>query len=118
MINLNAYDSVEPNFYNATWVNPYYKRLYSKEIEYKYYYSLFKRYNTNNRRYDYYLFMTNKHRTDIVLYSTMLSKDKTIKINLSPIWNDTNLNNIKQESRINFEKVEEDEDGCLYYLDI
>lgn len=118
MININAYDVVEPNFYKTTYVRPTYKKLYSKEIKYKTYYGLLQRYNSTTRSHDYYLFMTNLLKDDIKLYTTGYDKNGTIKINLGTIWYNTNLKYVTKDSGITIKLIEEDEDSALYYLDI
>ena len=117
-LNLNPYDKVENQFNNKTWINPKYKKLYSKEIEFKPYYSFLQRYNKNSNTYDYYVIFSNVQYDDINWHSTTTNKNKAITINLSSIWNKSTLNRIKTPESISLIKKEEDKDSVIYYIDV
>lgn len=116
-MNLSAYDAVENNVFADTWVNPTYKKLYSRSIEYYPYYAFLKKYNKNTKSNDYYIAMlknTNSH----VQCRSVIMNNKVIKLDLSPIWSKSSLCKIKERTSISIEEVERNEDGVIYYLDI
>lgn len=116
-INLNAYDKIEVNYNNKTWVNPVYKKLYSKQIEFKPYYAFLERYSSSTKTYDYYIIFSNVQYDDVNWHSTNTRKG-TIMLNIGSIWNKTKLRDIRKIEFIDLEKVEEDKDSIIYYLNI
>lgn len=116
-MNLNAYDAVEANIYNNNWINPIYKKLYSRSIEYHPYYAFLKKYNKESKTNDYYIAMlddTNNHAN----CRSVVINNKLIKIDLSPIWTTSSLCKLKERTCINIEEVDRNKDGVIYYLDV
>ena len=116
-MNLNLYEKVDINR-NKTWVDPVYKNLYSKELEDFSIFTILKRYNPKDRCTDYFLCLTNNpdinHKWDCVTKT----KGGTTKIRLFNFWNLLPFQNKRKEFDIVISKVEEDEEGVIYYLDI
>lgn len=116
-MNLNIYDKVEIS-YNKTWINKYYKKLYSREIPYYSAYTILTRYNPKDRCNDIFLVVTNKPDDEHLWNSVTETKSGITKINLSPYWRILNMMNKPNEFEVDIEKVDSDEDGAIYYLDI
>lgn len=116
-MNLNCYDKVEIP-YDKTWIDTYYKRLYSREIPKYNAYAIMTRYNPKERCNDIFLVLTNNPDDNHVWYSTMQTKTGILKINLVPYWHILNMASKPRECEVSIEKVEEDEEGVIYYLDI
>lgn len=116
-MNLSAYDAVENNIYANTWINPAYKKLYSRNIEYHPYYAFLKKYNKHTKSNDYYIVMLNNTNNKVQCRSVIIN-NKVIKLDLSPIWFTSSLCKIKERTSISIEEVERNEDGVIYYLDV
>lgn len=116
-MNLSAYDAVENNIFANTWINPVYKKLYSRNIEYHPYYAFLKKYNKHTKSNDYYIVMLN-NTNDKVQCRSVIINNKVIKLDLSPIWFTSSLCKIKKRTSISIEEVERNEDGVIYYLDV
>lgn len=117
-MNLSAYDAVEAKYNTGSWINPTYKRLYSKDIEYHPYCVFLKRYNNKLKVMDYFIAMVDDITNHADCHGVVRAKDNTIKIDLSPIWNITSLRNIKERTLISIELKDKSSDGIVYYLDI
>lgn len=117
-MNLNNYDAVEPINNKGSWVNPIYKKLYSTEIEYHPYFSFLKRYNIKLNCTDYYIILSDNPIPNIENRGVVKDKNGKIKINLTPIWNDTNLRLITETTTINIIPTEKTDNGIIYYIDV
>lgn len=116
-MNLNIYEKVEINR-TKTWVDPKYKKLYSREIENYSMFTILKRYNPKEKCTDYFLVVSktgdNEHRWDCVT----TTRSGIVKINLVNYWHLLPFQFNQKEFELIIEKVEEDETGVVYYLDI
>ena len=54
-MNLNAYDNVNDSATLKTWIDPYYRKLYSREIKFYPFFTMLKRYNDKIKRDEFYL---------------------------------------------------------------
>lgn len=115
-MNLNAYDSMTPIC--KTWIDPGTKKLYSDEIPYYRCYTFLKRYNQTTKEDDYYIAFSNEETTDRFWYRTYLTKSKSIKVDLIPIWNISRLNKINVKQEVNVDIDSKSEDGVIYSIDI
>lgn len=115
-MNLNAYDSMTPSFH--TWVTPDNKKLYSDIIPYYRFYTFLKRYNNSNKEYDYYIAFSNKEDATRRWYRVYLTKSKSIKLDMTPIWNQSIFRNVNVKQEISVNIDEEYEDGVVYHIDI
>lgn len=115
-MNLNNYDKVEIN-YNTTWVDPMYKKLYSRELEYHPYYTFLKRYNPKIRNHDYYIALFDEIREDVVCHD-INTKKGVMKLNLKPIWYNTSLVRLNKKIIISLTIEEKYDNGIIYYIDI
>lgn len=115
-MNLNAYDSMTPSFH--TWVTPDNKKLYSDIIPYYRFYTFLKRYNNSSKEYDYYIAFSNKEDATRRWYRVYLTKSKSIKLDMTPIWNQSIFRNVNVKQEISVNIDEEYEDGVVYHIDI
>lgn len=118
MINLNAYDIMESNITTGTWVNPYYRKLYSTELKHFTFYTFMKRYNIKFRRYDYFIVLSNDEIPNAVSRGVTTNKRGNIKLDVSTIWNTTSLAKLRKETIVSVELIDEDEESAVYYIDI
>lgn len=116
-MNLNLYEDVNVDR-NKTWIDPVYKKLYSKEIPYYSVYTILKRFNPTEKRNDFFLVLTNKPDDVHSWYGVTQTRNGIIKINLNTIWNSLPIKDRKSIIGINIECKDSDEDGIIYYLDI
>lgn len=116
-LNINAYDKIEVNYNNKSWINPIYKKLYSNEIEFRNYYAFLERYNNQINAYDYFVILSDVQFDDINWHSTVKRKNN-ITLSLQSIWNKANLNRIHQKEFISLSKVDSDKDSIVYYINI
>ena len=116
-MNLDLYERIDINRLK-TWVNCVRKKLYSKEIERYAMFTILKRYNPKENCTDYFLVLSNSgdntHKWDCIT----LTKSGIVKINLANYWHLLPFAGKKGEFNVIVEKLEEDEDGIIYYLDI
>lgn len=117
-MNLSAYDVVENKYMTGSWIDPNYKKLYSKEIEYHPYYAFFKRYNNKLKVNDYFITLVDNEIPNVTCHSVIRTNKGLIKIDLAPIWNTTNLKNIIEKTIISLEIKDKSDDGVVYYLDV
>ncbi len=116
-MNLNIYNKVEIP-YDKTWIDKYYKRLYSREIPKRNAYAIMTRYNPKQKCTDIFLVLTDKPDEAHIWHSTFQTRTGILKINLAPYWHTLHVDNQPREFEVNIEKVDEDENGAIYYLDI
>lgn len=117
-MNLNAYDAVEIDVSsNSNWVNPLYKKLYSKDIEFHPYYTFLKKYNSKTKSNDYFIAMLDDTNSHAQCRSVVI-KNNVINLNLAPIWFISSLCKLKERTFISVEEVERNKDGVIYYLDV
>ena len=116
-MNLNIYEKVEINR-TKTWVDPKYKKLYSRELDLYPLFTILKRYNPTDKCIDYFLCLTregdSEHKWDCVTRT----KTGITKINLSSCWHLLPFKDRLTEFEIIIEEVDRDETGVVYYLDI
>lgn len=115
MINLSAYDNV--TIVHDTWIDSKYKRLYSKSIPYRPFFTLLKRYNNEDNRTDYYLVLSDEVTPDKVFKGVAKSPKKFLKFDLSTFWKDLDIGNIGV-AEISYERVESADNADIYYLDL
>lgn len=116
-MNLNIYEKIDIDK-TKTWVNCTYKNLYSKEIRRYSMFTILKRYNPKEKCVDYFLVVSDngdsEHKWDCITFT----KSGILKINLFNYWHLLPFANKQGEFNVIIDKVEEDEDGAIYYLDI
>lgn len=112
-MNLNAYDKFEINK-DKTWINTYYKKLYSREIKYRSYYTFLTKYNQNLNSYEFYIAFSDNFDSKVNVHKPY-KKGKTILVDLNPIWNKIPIYK-KFEYEIDIELVDTQEDGEIYLI--
>lgn len=118
-MNLNAYDDIKEKLDKTkTWVDVKRKILFSREIKYRPYISLLKRYNSTTSSISYFIAMLNKTDDHKNCKPTITDNYGRIKIRLSSIWADTYLTHINSNCNIVLNLIESDEDGDIYLLDV
>lgn len=118
-MNLNAYDNIKEKINKTkTWTDIKRKLLISREIKYRPYYSLLKRYDVQKNVVSYFIAMLDKPPLDKVSYNTMTDDYGRIKLNVSSIWDETYLNKLETNCNICCNLVETEYDGDIYLIDI
>lgn len=116
-MNLSAYDdSIVTVDKTKTWINYRSKTLSSHQIKYRNYHCLLQRYNPNTDDYNYYIAMCDspiKGRTFVHNYH---NNNGRVRISLAPIWNNTSLVKVSQDTNIEIKLVEEQDDGEIYQI--
>lgn len=115
-MNLSAYDVIKGINRSATWIDPKYKKLYSREIKSRAFYGFAKNFNPNNNEYNYYLILTDNN-TDDNTFVRVIDRFKPLKIPLNRIWLDISVN-ITNATNINVINVEHSDDTDIYLIDI
>lgn len=118
-MNLNAYDNVIDQIDKTkSWIYIKKKQLISREIKYRRYNTILKRYNSKTKCYSYYIAMLDEPDITKVCSITKLDNYGRIKINIANIWNETSLRNIDKDCNIDVQLYESTDDGDVYILDI
>lgn len=113
-MNLSAYDVIKQINYLKTWVDPRYKRLYSRELpDYKFY-SFAKKYNPDNNVTDFYIILHNNIDTDLIIHPVIIDKRVT-KLYLKDIWNESPLRTITNIENIKLDIDDNTQDDCIIY---
>lgn len=118
MINLQTYDAVKTIVDYWIWIPV--KVLYLKNIPFRKYYCFLCRYDTTNREYDYFLYLSdNKIEIEgCKCYSTNRNKSGTIKVSLSDIWDVLNINTNATNKRVDISLNEQDNNGEVYLINL
>lgn len=118
-MNLNAYDNITEKLDKTkTWVDIRKKNIISREIKYRPFTCILKRYNVKTNITSYFIAMLNNPPTDRKYKSTVCDDYGRVKINISSIWKETYLSRLNSNSNIDCELVESDEDGDIYFIDV
>lgn len=116
-MNLNAYDDIKEKVDKTkTWVDIRKKTILSREIKYRPYVSLLKRYNTKCRVYEYYIALSLNRPLDKTSSKPLKDNYGRVKIRVGQIWTETSLNELDKDNNIDIEFVEQQEDGEIYRL--
>lgn len=118
-MNLNAYDNVTEKLDKTkTWVDIKSKTIFSKEIKYRPYISLLKRYDVRINSSFYYLALLDEPPIDRKYKTTFVDEYGRIKFNISSIWKETYLTRLGSNCNICIDLVESEVDGDVYLLDV
>jgi len=118
-MNLNAYDDVSPVINKrATWIDIKKYQLLSREINYRKYVTISKRFNTETSEYEYFIILLDNLPANRSFSHTKKDDYGRIKINLTAIWFDSSLCSYKQNTNITIEHIEESDDGDVYKLNV
>lgn len=118
-MNLNNYDNIKEKIDKTkTWIDIRKKQLFSKELKYRPYISLLKRYNPKHHAYTYFIALLDDIPVNKEYSRTICDSYGRIKINLSSIWDDTYLNTLDSACNIMCNLVECEDDGDVYSIDV
>ena len=118
-MNLNAYDSITEKIDKTkTWIDTKKCILLSREIKYRKYYVLSRRFNTELNTYDYFIILLDEKPTDRVSYQTRIDDYGRVKIRLYDLYRESTLSNLEKDTNISITKVEHQDDGDIYQLDV
>lgn len=118
-MNLSAYDKVENKTDKGkTWVDIVNKRIVSREIKFRSYYTLLKRFNRYLGTDDYYLACSDELITDTKCRNTIRDNYGRLKFNVGSIWKDSTLKDLSNNDNVSIKLVDKQEDGEVYYLNI
>lgn len=113
-MNLNLYDNVKERIDKTkSWINAEYKLLFSREIKFRPYFSIMKRYDTERETYDFFIAMMDFPVVNKTCKKSKKDKYGRTKIPLTSIWNERNF----VDSNINVHLVDTSEEGEVYLLD-
>ena len=119
MINLNAYDNITNKIDKTkTWINVEKHLLISREIKFRKYYTLAKRFNPNTNNYDYFIILLDDKDNNRNCYNTKLDDYGRIKIRLNELYNDSDLKYLEQDCNIDIKLIEHEISADVYQLDI
>ena len=98
-MNLNAYDTITDKVDKTkSWINITKHLLLSREIKFRKYYVLSKRFNTETKVYDYFVILLDEQPTDRVSYNTRLDDYGRVKIRLHELYNESDLANLEKDT--------------------
>lgn len=118
-MNLNAYDDVSPVINKqATWIDINKTQLLSREIKYRKYVTISKRFNPETSEYEYYIILLDNLPANRSYTNTKKDDYGRIKINLLPIWNECSLCSYNKNINIELKHIEHSDDGDVYQLDV
>ena len=118
-MNLNAYDNVTEKLDKTkTWIDIRKKTIFSREIKYRPYTCLLKRYDVKTGTNIYFIAMLNNPPTDRKYKYTVCDDYGRVKINISSIWKETYLSRLGNNCNIMCNLLENDDDGEIYSIDV
>lgn len=118
-MNLNAYDNITNKINKQlTWIDVNRKELLSREIKFRPYVVLSKRYNPELKQYDYFIILLDDRPVDKTCTRTKYDNYGRIKIGLKTLWEETTLANYEKDENISLTLVDSADDGDVYKLDI
>lgn len=118
-MNLNAYDNItEKTDKTKTWVDIKKQLLYSREIKYRPYHCILKRYDVKTNTTSYFIAMLDTTPKERKCKHTALDDYGRVKISLSSIWKDTYLTRVNNNCNIQCELIENESDGDIYSIDV
>ena len=116
-MNLAAYDSMIDNFTDHTYIDEYYRTMYSMDIEFRTNYCFLSKYNSETKATDIFICMSDEREDGYKWFLTTKTKIGRVKIDLKPIWNNLPLKAIDFNQRTPIKEVDRQEDCIIYKLD-
>ena len=118
-MNLNAYDNITEKIdKNKSWINIHKKQLFSREIKYRRFVCLLKRFNNKTNTNSYFIALLDNPPEDRNYKLTKKDDYGRIKISLASIWKETYLVHLDHDCNIICNLVESEEDGDIYSIDV
>lgn len=116
-MNIIAYDTIKKSINkNKTWISVKYKRIFSREIKYRKYYTLLSKYSLRDKKDNYYLACSDNMFNNSKTECTQLDNFNRCRFNIGAIWNKANLNHIESDFNIDIKLVNKQTDGEIYLL--
>lgn len=118
-MNLNAYDTITQKIDKTkTWINIENQQLFSREIPYRKYNTVSKRYNKEDNTYEYYIIMLDDYPLDRPYTKTKKDNYGRIKLYLRSIWNECFSPYFEKDTNIDITHIEHTDDGDIYKINI
>lgn len=118
-MNLNAYDDITEKIDRTkTWIDVNKHLLLSREIKYRKYYVLCKRYEPELKTYNYYIALIDHRQLDKPCFTTRKDDYGRVKIRLHDLYTDSDLQYLKHDVNISIKHIENEDDGDVYQLEI
>ena len=115
-MNLVAYDNVKKFIPDKDYIQVNYKRLLSSTIEYRDRYCLLKRYDIDDKKYNFFVAVYDKPQANVKNKFLKKETNGMLKIYLNDIWNDLPNYVVKENLNISVELIESQNDGKVYKL--
>ena len=118
-MNLSAYDKItEKVDKSKSWIHIKSKRLITREIKYRPYSTILKRYVPSCNIYEYYLVISDTTNNDCKFNKVFIDDYGRLKISLLSIWKELGLDKINKNINVNI-TIDNTQDDCeIYKLDI
>lgn len=117
-LNIQCYDEITQKIdKNKTWINTKYKRIISREIKYRTYYCINKRFDNYLNSTEYYLICSDVNYKSKNMSYMSVDDYHRIKIPLNSIWKYIGIDENKSEIQLNISLIECDDTGEIYKLD-
>lgn len=118
-MNLNAYDSITEKLdKNKTWIDIRRKTILSREMKYRKYTCILKRYDPKTNINSHFIALLDNPPENRLYKSTIQDDYGRIKINIYSIWKETYLSDIKSDCNILCTLIESGDDGDIYSIDV
>lgn len=118
-MNLSAYDPVNIKVNKQkTWIYVKGKQLVSKDIKFRPYSTLTKRYDNSTKSYKYYIVLLDDTPKDRIYRRNWIDDYGRIKVRLGEIWEESGLNSIKRDTNVDIVHIEQADDGDIYLLNL
>ena len=118
-MNLNAYDDITEKIDKTkTWIDINKHLLLSREIKFRKYYTLAKRYNPEQECYTYFIILLDNKPEHKQSYNTRIDDYGRVKIRLNDMYNECFFKYLEQDINISIKHIENEDDGDVYQLEI
>lgn len=116
-MSVTEYENVEQKLDRSkTWINIKYRKIFSREIIYKEYYSINKRFNKDLNEYEYYLITYDVPPLNQKVYKTYVDNWGRKKYWVDSIWNESNIQYYNKDTNIEVKIVEKADTYIVYKL--
>ena len=118
-MNLNAYDIISPKIDKTkSWIDVDRQQLLSRELKYRPYVTLSKRYSKEHNINEYFVILLDECPLDRPSNKTKRDDYGRIKINLKSIWTESSLCYLDSNRNIEIIHVESEDDGDIYKINV
>ena len=118
-MNLKAYDEITPKVDKTkTWVIVKNHNLLSREIKYRKYFTIGKRFNKENNEYEYFIILLDNRPEDRTYGTVKFDNYGRIKININSIWDELIPRVYSTDINISIKYIEGDDTSDVYKLDL